>query len=118
LPPENHDPRAVSICKIIAAHCDQSGKIEYFKSGKKPHNLGRSEFFTDDVLVGVAAAALALAGSAMADETGLVGGAIAGGVVAGPVGAVAGAVIGNGITGHHRYYHHHYAYAHRYYNRY
>jgi hypothetical protein len=70
------------------------------------------------VLVGVAAAALALAGSAMADETGLVGGAIAGGVVAGPIGAVAGAVIGNGITGHHRYYPHHYAYAHRYYNRY
>jgi hypothetical protein len=48
LRPENHDPGAVSICKIIAAHCDQSGKIEYFKSVKKPHNLGRSEFFTDD----------------------------------------------------------------------
>jgi EAL domain-containing protein (putative c-di-GMP-specific phosphodiesterase class I) len=54
LPPENHDPRAVSICKIIAAHCDQSGKIEYFKSGKKPHNLGRSEFFTDDEFIAVA----------------------------------------------------------------
>jgi hypothetical protein len=63
-------------------------------------------------------AALAIPVSAMADETGLVGGAIAGGVVGGPIGAAAGAVIGNGITGPHRYYHRHYAYTHRhYYNR-
>jgi hypothetical protein len=67
-------------------------------------------------LVAVLAAGT-MATAAMADETGLVGGAIAGGVVGGPVGAAAGAVIGNGITGPHRYYHRHYAYAHRRYNR-
>jgi hypothetical protein len=59
-------------------------------------------------------AALAFPAAALADETGLVGGAIAGGVVGGPVGAVAGAVIGNGITGRHHYYHRHYAYTHHY----
>jgi hypothetical protein len=65
------------------------------------------------VWAAVVLASLAVAGSAVADETGLVGGAIAGGVVGGPVGAVAGGVIGNAITNHHRYHH----YAHNYYYR-
>jgi hypothetical protein len=53
----------------------------------------------------VIVAALAFPVSAMADETGLVGGAVAGAVVGGPVGAVVGAVVGNSMTDHH--YHHH-----------
>jgi hypothetical protein len=51
--------------------------------------------------------ALALPVSAMADETGTVGGATAG-VIGGPIGAVVGgiggAVIGNSVTDHHAYY--------------
>ena len=44
---------------------------------------------------------------AMADETGLVGGAVAGAVVGGPIGLVVGAVVGNVVTDHkyHRYRH-------------
>jgi outer membrane lipoprotein SlyB len=58
-------------------------------------------------LAGIAVlAALAFPVSAMADETGMVGGAIAGAVVGGPVGAVVGGVVGNSMTDHH--YHHRY----------
>ena len=61
----------------------------------------------------------ALAGPALADETGLVGGAVAGAVVGGPVGAVVGAVGGNYITNHHYYRRPYYRYSqHHYKNRY
>jgi len=56
--------------------------------------------------------ALTFSTAALADETGLVGGAIAGAVVGGPVGAVVGGVTGNYITNHHyyhRHYYHHYS---------
>jgi hypothetical protein len=61
---------------------------------------------------GVALASLALPASAMADETGLVGGAVAGAVVAGPIGLVVGAVVGNVMTDHKYHHYRHYAAAH------
>jgi hypothetical protein len=57
-------------------------------------------------------AALALPASALADETGLVGGAVAGAVVGGPVGAVVGGVTGNYLTNQ-RYHRHYYRYGYR-----
>jgi hypothetical protein len=66
-------------------------------------------------LAGIAIlAALAFPVSAMADETGSVGGAVAGAVVGGPVGAVVGGVVGNSMTNH-RYHHRDYAQRHPYY---
>jgi hypothetical protein len=65
------------------------------------------------LFAGALLASVTLAGAAMADETGLVGGAVAGAVVGGPVGAVAGGVIGNAMTNHHHYRH----YAHSQYYR-
>ena len=54
---------------------------------------------------------------AVADETGLVGGAIAGAVVGGPVGAVVGGVVGNSVTNR-RSYHRRYAYPPSHYHHY
>jgi hypothetical protein len=54
-------------------------------------------------------ASLAFPAAAMADETGLVGGAVAGAVVGGPIGLVIGAVVGNAVTDHK--YHHYRRYA-------
>jgi outer membrane lipoprotein SlyB len=55
------------------------------------------------LIAGLMLAALSL--PAMADETGMVGGAVAGAIVGGPVGAVVGGVVGNSMTNHHRHYH-------------
>jgi hypothetical protein len=46
--PENHASAAVSICKIIAANANQTGKLGYLQTVAKPQNPGLSGFFTDD----------------------------------------------------------------------
>jgi hypothetical protein len=48
--PENHASAAVSICKIIAANANQTGKLGYLQTVAKPQNPGLSGFFTDDYL--------------------------------------------------------------------